>query len=67
MATGKLVTFADQPDENFSAIKVTGDAGNIGDTEKFKVTFHTNDNGIENVISFESVSKPGYQIASAKW
>lgn len=47
VATGKLVTFADQPDENFSAIKVTGDAGNIGDTEKFKVTFHTNDNGIK--------------------
>lgn len=67
VATGKLVTFADQPDENFSAIKVTGDAGNIGDTEKFKITFHTNDNGIKNVISFESVSKPGYQIASAKW
>lgn len=62
VATGKLVTFADQPDENFSAIKVTGDAGNIGDTEKFKVTFHTNDNGIKNVISFESVSKPGSQI-----
>lgn len=67
VATGKLVTFVDQPDENFSAIKVTGDVNNISDTEKFKVSFHTNDNGIENVISFESVSKPGYQIASDKW
>lgn len=67
VATGKLVTFKDQSDEDYAPIYVTGDKENITDAEKFNVSFGTNGDGIKDVVAFQSVSKPGYQIASAKW
>ena len=67
VATGKLVTFENQSDESFAPIKVTGDKENITESEKFNVSFGTNNDGIEDIVAFQSVSKPGYQIASAIW
>lgn len=67
VATGKLVTFKNQSDEEYAPISVTGDKENITDNEKFNVGYGTNGDGIKDVVAFQSVSKPGYQIASAKW
>ena len=65
VATGKLVTFKNQSDEEYAPISVTGDKENITDNEKFNVGYGTNGDGIKDVVAFQSVSKPGYQIASA--
>lgn len=65
--TGNLVTFENQSDENFAPIKVTGDKDNITDNERFNVDYIKNKDGIEDVVAFDSVSKPGYRIGSAKW
>ena len=67
VATGKLVTFKNQSDEEYAPISVTGDKENITDNEKYNVGYGTNGDGIKDVVAFQSVSKPGYQIASAKW
>lgn len=67
VATGKLVTFKNQSDEEYAPISVTGDKENITDNEKFNVGYGTNGDGVKDVVAFQSVSKPGYQIASAKW
>lgn len=67
VATGKLVTFKNQSDEEYALISVTGDKENITDNEKFNVGYGTNGDGVKDVVAFQSVSKPGYQIASAKW
>lgn len=65
--TGKLVTFKNQPNDEYAPIKVTGDKDNITADEKFTPSFVKNDNGIPDVVAFRSLSKPGYQIASSKW
>lgn len=67
VATGKLVTFKNQSDEEYAPISVTDDKENITDNEKYNVGYGTNGDGIKDVVAFQSVSKPGYQIASAKW
>lgn len=67
VATGKLVTLKNQSDEEYAPISVTGDKENITDNEKYNVGYGTNGDGIKDVVAFQSVSKPGYQIASAKW
>ncbi|MDD3403795.1 MAG: glycosyl hydrolase [Hespellia sp.] len=67
VATGKLVTFQNQLDEDYAPISVTGDKANITNAERFKVSFEKNPTGLEDVVSFQSLSKPGYQIASDKW
>ncbi len=65
--TEKLVSFANQSDENFAAINVNVELDDITDYERFNPTFKTNSNGLSDVVSFESIGKPGYQIASARW
>ncbi|MCD7839361.1 MAG: hypothetical protein LUG46_01890, partial [Erysipelotrichaceae bacterium] len=65
--TGKLVSFANQSDDDYSAIDVNVDLDNITNYERFIPTYKTNSDGISDVVSFASVGKSGYQIASSKW
>lgn len=63
--TGKVITFADQPEEDFSTIYVTGDKSNLTDYEKFTPEFLSNNTGVcSDVVAFKSVGKEGFLIAS---